>query len=120
MNFLATTGGIYGDDVRVTAVEHRFGRVTRLPATFEWLDDNGSCYRWLSHSPPDANLLTRFGNFQRETFLSSILRKVQIRLWIFVRISRHTDGDKNGNRRFPGAYGPCSLHGRGILRRVPH
>jgi transposase InsO family protein len=22
----------------------RFGRVTRLPATIEWLSDNGSCY----------------------------------------------------------------------------
>jgi transposase InsO family protein len=47
MSFLATTGGISGDDVRdlmVTAVEHRFGRVNRLPATIEWLSDNGSCY----------------------------------------------------------------------------
>jgi transposase len=36
MSFLATTGGISGDDVRdlmVAAVEHRFGRVNRLPAT---------------------------------------------------------------------------------------
>ena len=33
MSFLATTGGISGDDVRdlmVAAVEHRFGRVNRL------------------------------------------------------------------------------------------
>jgi putative transposase len=32
MSFLATTGGISGDDVRdlmVAAVEHRFGRVNR-------------------------------------------------------------------------------------------
>ena len=28
----------------VAAVEHRFGRVNRLPATIEWLSDNGSCY----------------------------------------------------------------------------
>src|SRR5262249_16414272 len=38
ISFLATTGGISGDDVRdlmVTAVEHRFGRVNRLPATIE-------------------------------------------------------------------------------------
>jgi putative transposase len=43
MSFLATTGGISGDDVRdlmVAAVEHRFGRV----ATIEWLSDNGSSY----------------------------------------------------------------------------
>ena len=47
MSFLATTGGISGDDVRdlmVAAVEHRFGRVNRLPAIIEWLSDNGSCY----------------------------------------------------------------------------
>ena len=47
MSFLATTGGISGDDVRdlmVAAVEHRFGRVNRLPATIEWLSDNGSSY----------------------------------------------------------------------------
>ena len=34
MSFLATTGGISGEDVRdlmVTAVEHRFGRINRLP-----------------------------------------------------------------------------------------
>jgi putative transposase len=28
----------------VTAVEHRFGRLNRLPETIEWLSDNGSCY----------------------------------------------------------------------------
>lgn len=47
MSFLATTGGIRGEDVRdlmVTAVEYRFGRISRLPVTIEWLSDNGSCY----------------------------------------------------------------------------
>jgi putative transposase len=47
MSFLATTSGIRGEDVRdlmVAAVEHRFGRVNRLPLTIEWLSDNGSCY----------------------------------------------------------------------------
>jgi putative transposase len=47
MSFLATTAGITGEDVRdlmVAAVEHRFGRVNRLPVTIEWLSDNGSCY----------------------------------------------------------------------------
>ena len=47
MSFLATTSGIRGEDVRdlmVAAVEHRFGRVDRLPLTIEWLSDNGSCY----------------------------------------------------------------------------
>jgi putative transposase len=47
MSFLATTSGVRGEDVRdlmVAAVEHRFGRVNRLPLTIEWLSDNGSCY----------------------------------------------------------------------------
>src|SRR5207302_11332580 len=47
MSFLATTGGIAGEDVRdlmVAAVEYRFGQVNRLSVTIEWLSDNGSCY----------------------------------------------------------------------------
>ena len=47
IGFAATTEGITGEDVRdlmVTAVEHRFGPVNRLPATIEWLTDNGSGY----------------------------------------------------------------------------
>jgi len=47
MSFLATIGGITGEDVRdlmVAAVEYRFGQVNRLPVTIEWLSDNGSCY----------------------------------------------------------------------------
>jgi putative transposase len=47
LSFLATTSGIRAEDVRdlmVAAVEHRFGRVNRLPITIEWLSDNGSCY----------------------------------------------------------------------------
>jgi transposase InsO family protein len=44
---VATTEGIKGEDVRdlmVAAVEQRFGPINRLPATIEWLTDNGSCY----------------------------------------------------------------------------
>ena len=47
MSYVATTAGITGEDVRdliVAAVEHRFGRVNRLPGTIEWLTDNGGCY----------------------------------------------------------------------------
>lgn len=47
MSFVGTTGGVSGDDVRdlmVAAVEHRFGRVNRLPRPIEWLSDNGSPY----------------------------------------------------------------------------
>ncbi len=47
MGHVATTEGIKGEDVRdlmVTAVEHRFGLVNRLPKAIQWLTDNGSCY----------------------------------------------------------------------------
>jgi putative transposase len=47
LGFVATTAGITGEDVRdlmVAAVEHRFGRVGRLPGPVEWLTDNGGCY----------------------------------------------------------------------------
>jgi len=46
MSFVATRG-ITGEDVRdliVADVEHRFGRVNRLPAEIECLTVNGSCY----------------------------------------------------------------------------
>ena len=45
MSYVATTGGIGGEEVRdlmVAAVEHRFGRVNRLPRPIEWLTANGS------------------------------------------------------------------------------
>jgi len=44
---VATSEGIKGEDVRdlmVTAVEHRFRRISRLPERIEWLTDNGSGY----------------------------------------------------------------------------
>jgi putative transposase len=47
MSYVATTGGIGGEEVRdlmVAAVEHRFGPVSQLPRTIEWLTDNGSGY----------------------------------------------------------------------------
>jgi putative transposase len=47
MGHVATTEGLKGEDVcdlMVTAVEHRFGKVNRLPQTIEWLTDNGSCF----------------------------------------------------------------------------
>ena len=61
MSYVATTGGIGGEEVRdlmVAAVEHRFGRVNRLPQTIEWLTDNGAAYlhrlagRGAASSPP--------------------------------------------------------------------
>lgn len=64
MSFVATTAGVTGEDVRdlmVAAVEHRFGRVTRLPRTIEWLTDNGSCYlaRETRRFAKDVGLLPR-------------------------------------------------------------
>jgi putative transposase len=47
MGHVATTEGIKSEDVRdlmVTALEHRFGQIDRLPTAIEWLTDNGSCY----------------------------------------------------------------------------
>ena len=48
MSCVATTSGITGEDVRdlmVAAVEHRFGRVNRLPVEIEWLTESGSLGR---------------------------------------------------------------------------
>lgn len=47
MGHVATTGGITAEDVQdlmVATVEHRYGRVNRVPEPIEWLTDNGSCY----------------------------------------------------------------------------
>lgn len=44
---VATTEGIKSEDVQdlvITAVETRFGRVNALPKPIEWLTDNGSCF----------------------------------------------------------------------------
>ena len=47
IGLVATTEGIKSEDVQdlmITAVENRFGKVNRLPDTIEWLSDNGSGY----------------------------------------------------------------------------
>jgi putative transposase len=44
---VATTQGIKSKDVQdliITAVENRFGRINTLPKPIEWLTDNGSCF----------------------------------------------------------------------------
>ncbi|EYR82909.1 transposase [Shinella sp. DD12] len=44
---VATTEGIKSQDVQdliITAVENRFGRINILPEPIEWLTDNGSCF----------------------------------------------------------------------------
>jgi transposase InsO family protein len=65
MSFLATTAGISGGDVRdlmVAAVEHRFGRVNRLPVTIE-----GCLITAAATSPaiPAASLATSASNRER-------------------------------------------------------
>ncbi len=45
--YIATTEGIKSQDVQdlvITAVENRFGRINMLPQPIEWLTDNGSCF----------------------------------------------------------------------------
>ena len=47
MSVVGTSAGLSGDDVRhlmVTAIEHRVGRVNRLPQPTEWPSDNVSPY----------------------------------------------------------------------------
>lgn len=44
---VATTQGIKSEDVQdlvITAIENRFGRINTLPKPIEWLTDNGSCF----------------------------------------------------------------------------
>jgi putative transposase len=44
---VATTEGIKSEDVQdlvITAVENRFGRINILPKPIKWLTDNGSCF----------------------------------------------------------------------------
>ncbi len=47
VGYLATTGGITGEmvrDVMALAIEYRFGLVTKVPHTIQWLSDNGSAF----------------------------------------------------------------------------
>src|SRR5262245_17185935 len=70
MSFLATTGGIAGEDVRdlmVAAVEYRFGQVNRLPVTIEWLSDNGSCYVASGTAASGSNRGRHFSKVHRAT-----------------------------------------------------
>ena len=96
MSFLATTGGIRGEDVRdlmVTAVEHRFGRINRLPVTIEWLSDNGSCYiagdtrsvaRDIGLEPRTTPIESPQSNGMAEAFVRTIKRD-------YVRVSPRPD-----------------------------
>lgn len=64
MNYVATTLGITGEEVRglmMAAVEHRFGPVNQLPRLIEWLTDNGSYYvaRDTRHLARDLGLVPK-------------------------------------------------------------
>jgi putative transposase len=91
VSFLATTGGISGDDVRdlmVVAVEH-LGRVNRLPVTIDWLSDNSSCYiagdtrsfaREIGLKPRTTPIESPQSNGMAEAFVRTIKRD-------YVRVS---------------------------------
>jgi putative transposase len=92
MSYVATTGGIGGEEVRdlmVAAVEHRFGRVNRVPRTIEWLTDNGSGYvahdtrrfaRDLGLEPRTTPVESPQSNGMAEAFVRTIKRD-------YVRVS---------------------------------
>jgi putative transposase len=98
MSFLATTAGIRGENVRdlmVAAVEHRFGRVNRLPVTIEWLSDNGSCYtagdtrsfaRDIGLEPRTTPIESPQSNGMAEAFVRTIKRD-------YVRVSPRPDAE---------------------------
>ena len=98
MSFLATTGGIAGEDVRdlmVAAVEYRFGQVNRLPVTIEWLSDNGSCYvagdtrsfaRDIGLEPRTTPIESPQSNGVAEAFVRTIKRD-------YVRVSPRPDAE---------------------------
>jgi putative transposase len=103
---VATTGGIGGDEVRdlmVAAVEHRFGRIDRLPDTIEWLSDNGSGYiahetrsfaRNLGLEPRTTPVESPQSNGMAEAFVRTIKRD-------YVRVSPRPDAE-TVFRQLPG------------------
>ena len=98
MSYVATTGGIGGEEVRdlmVAAVEHRFGQVNRLPQTIEWLTDNGSGYiatetrrfaREIGLEPRTTPLESPQSNGMAEAFVRTIKRD-------YVRVSPRPDAE---------------------------
>jgi putative transposase len=96
MSYVATTGGIGGEEVRdlmVAAVEHRFGQVNRLPQTIEWLSDNGTGYiatetrrfaRAIGLEPRTTPIESPQSNGMAEAFVRTIKRD-------YVRVSPRPD-----------------------------
>jgi putative transposase len=98
MSYVATTGGIGGQEVRdlmVAAIEHRFGQVNRLPQTIEWLTDNGSGYiatetrrfaREIGLEPRTTPIESPQSNGMAEAFVRTIKRD-------YVRVSPRPDAE---------------------------
>ena len=98
MSWVGTTGGISGDDVRdltVAAVEHRSGRVNRLPRPVEWLSDNGGPWvaretrgfaRDIGLLPKTTPLESPQGNGMAEAFVRTFKRD-------YVRVSSRPDAE---------------------------
>ena len=107
MSFVATTGGIGGDEVRdlmVAAVEHRFGRIDRLPDTIEWLSDNGSGYiahetrsfaRGLGLEPRTTPVESPQSNGMAEAFVRTIKRD-------YARVSSLPDAEPSSGSFLAG------------------
>src|SRR3954471_20695007 len=90
-------------DLIVAAVEHRFGRVNRLPSSIEWLTDNGSCYlaRETRRFARDVGLVPRTtplespqSNGMAEAFVRTLKRD-------YVRVSPVPDAE-TVLRQLPG------------------
>lgn len=105
LSFVATTAGIKGADIRnlmLVAVEHRFGAVSRLPHTIEWLSDNGSGYiardtkrfaRDIGFEPRTTPVESPQSNGMAEAFVRTIKRD-------YVRVNPLSDA-KTVMRQLP-------------------
>jgi putative transposase len=98
----------------VTAMEHRFGRVNRVPVTIEWLSDNGSCYiagntrsfaRDIGLEPRTTPIESPQSNGMAEAFVRTIKRD-------YVRVSPRPN-DESVMRQLPSWTGA-------LPRRSPH
>jgi hypothetical protein len=82
-------------DLMLSAVEHRFGPVERLPQTIEWLTDNGSCYV----AGPTRSFARELGFEQRTTLLESPQSNGEINLHLVRPAKRLHRYPVNGKRR---------------------
>lgn len=85
----------------VAAVEQRFGPINRLPATIEWLTDNGSCYiagetrkfaREIGLEPLTTPVKSPQSNGMAEAFVRTIKRD-------YVRVNPAPDERKPSSDR---------------------